>query len=402
MLKSPIINFIYLGNIPAEKNRGIYQRLYCLSNEFKVNLFTLNNIYIDQELAKKITIIRFPYNIGRIQKYLFSLWFLFILNKNRELRSDCFIHTINHQQYLLGFLSKIFFRTKWVIDFFHSPFYRIQIINDIKHYPLIIYDKILIKIFYKILPQIDMAIVMAHSHQEGFAGLLHKIFNVDLNKIVAVPDGVDLSYVQNIIAEKAEKSCEPEEIKIIHVGSINPKKFLWGLDLLSETKKAFPQLKLIIVGDHTSEPETTKKITSWLQKNAHWIEYLGWVNHAQALQEIARADIGLCILDDSVIDYNYCHPNKIYEYMALKKAILAPDLEGIRGIIKDGENGLLYKSNDPDDFLKKLAILIKDKKLREKIAEKAKEDIEKYDWPELNKKVIKAFNNIMKINTANN
>ena len=53
--------------------------------------------------------------------------------------------------------------------------------------------------------------------------------------------------------------------------------------------------------------------------------------------------------------------------MALQKAVIAPDLEGIRGIIKNGETGLLYNCNDPSDFMDKLIMLIKNKAQRTKL-----------------------------------
>jgi glycosyltransferase involved in cell wall biosynthesis len=391
MKPKPIINVVFLRNIFAEVNRGIYQRILCLSNEYRVKLFTLHEVFIDPQLAAKIEVIKFPFNIGKLQKFFFTIWFLLNLKKDTLPRRYQVVYTTNHQHYVMGYLAKNIFRTKWVIDFFHSPFHRIHIIKDLKHFPLIFYDKILIKIFQKILTNVDLAIVMAHTNTEGFARLLNKEFNVPLDKIVAVPDGVDIAYVKEAVRDGRKASSPNNIVRLIHVGTINSKKFLWGLGFLSKLKREVPNLKLVMIGDKPSDKFSKNQIESWLDNNKNWVEFHGRVEHKQALQEISKCDIGLCILDCSVVDYNFCHPVKIFEYMVLQKAIIAPNLEGIRGIIKDDENGLLYNCNDGTDFSEKLTYLVKNKEERIKMGERAGKDVIHFNWKELNKKVIIAF-----------
>ena len=94
------------------------------------------------------------------------------------------------------------------------------------------------------------------------------------------------------------------------------------------------------------------------------------------------------------MEYRYSHPVKLFEYMALKRAVLAPRLEGIEGIITDGENGFLYNWDSPSDFKQKLRYLIEHPDVRVRIGERAAEDVRLFDWPKLNRIVIGAFRNL--------
>ena len=61
--------------------------------------------------------------------------------------------------------------------------------------------------------------------------------------------------------------------------------------------------------------------------------------------------------------------NAVLEAMYIGKPVLASNIEGNRSIIKDNFNGLLY--NSEKEFIKKADMLIKNKKVRNKLGKKA-------------------------------
>ena len=54
----------------------------------------------------------------------------------------------------------------------------------------------------------------------------------------------------------------------------------------------------------------------------------------------------------------YFSPIKIFEYMACGKAIVASDLEIIRGVVLENKCGLLAKPRDVEDFAALIRILL--------------------------------------------
>jgi glycosyltransferase involved in cell wall biosynthesis len=75
----------------------------------------------------------------------------------------------------------------------------------------------------------------------------------------------------------------------------------------------------------------------------------------------------------------YASPLKLFEYMALSKAILAPDQPNIREILAHGEDALLFAPAAPGAFDKALLALIADAALRERLGAGARKTLERRD-----------------------
>ena len=67
--------------------------------------------------------------------------------------------------------------------------------------------------------------------------------------------------------------------------------------------------------------------------------------------------------------------------MACGKPVIASNLPGVRGVFKNGEQGLLIKPNDIDDLKEKLSRIISNDKLAQRLGQSARELVEKnYTW----------------------
>ena len=79
----------------------------------------------------------------------------------------------------------------------------------------------------------------------------------------------------------------------------------------------------------------------------------------------------------------YASPLKMFEYMVLGKPILAPDTANIREILSDGQNALLFESNDAS-FNAQLTRLCEDPQLRQELGKAACRTIAErqfyWDW----------------------
>jgi len=388
----PVINVLLPLAVPSERNRGIYQRLQCLSADHKLRLWTLHDVEVAPELSSKIEIIRFPWKLGKLEKLFYNLWVMIYLGGLIKRQEREIVYCVNHRQYLLGYLFKVVFNTRWVIDFFHSPFYRLDVLKDKGLAPAMLHDKILAAVFTKILKRVDVALVMSHSQNEGFCWLIRRKFAVASQKIIAIPDGVDIGLANSILTKAGNQHHENGLIRIIHVGAINRKKFIWAMPLLTRLLEEYPQVRVTLRG--AALPPLQQEVEAWAHRHAERIRF-SQVSHAQALREIAEADIGLCILDDGIRDYHCCHPNKVFEYMAMGIAVVASRLEGIEGIIDDGVTGLLYQCGDEDDFLRKMRLLISNRDLRRTMGAQAKEKVKRFDWTRLNNILVEKFNRLM-------
>lgn len=104
---------------------------------------------------------------------------------------------------------------------------------------------------------------------------------------------------------------------------------------------------------------------------------LGLVSRERISRYVAAFDIAL---QPSVVEY--ASPLKLFEYMAIGRAIVAPDQDNIREVLTDGENALLFDPNDDDAFGAAIARLCRDEELRARLGQAAARLIidDDYTW----------------------
>ncbi len=75
----------------------------------------------------------------------------------------------------------------------------------------------------------------------------------------------------------------------------------------------------------------------------------------------------------------YASPLKLFEYMALGRAIIAPDQSNLREILTHGENALLFAPDDTASLSQALSRLILDTPLRERVGAAAAQTVRDLD-----------------------
>lgn len=106
------------------------------------------------------------------------------------------------------------------------------------------------------------------------------------------------------------------------------------------------------------------------------------------------AAMDVCVIPGS---NEYRSPIKLFEYMAMAKAVLAPRLRPIEVIVQDQQDGVLFKSDDPEELLQALQRLLQDTSWRASLGTKARAKIlECYTWTHNAQRVIAIFNSLQK------
>ncbi|PMY01013.1 glycosyl transferase family 1, partial [Pseudomonas sp. MPR-R2A5] len=75
----------------------------------------------------------------------------------------------------------------------------------------------------------------------------------------------------------------------------------------------------------------------------------------------------------------YASPLKLFEYMALSRAIVAPDQANIREVLTDGVDALLFRPGDPAALAEVLARLAAAPELRRRLGAAARRRLEGAD-----------------------
>lgn len=194
---------------------------------------------------------------------------------------------------------------------------------------------------------------------------------VTKERMHVISNGADLSkFNPNLSgAEVREKYGLQGAVVIGFIGSFH---FWHGVDnliaLIKAAVAANAAVKFLMVGDGGAmKPQLQKFVAE--NNLAQRVILTGHVAHDEVGKHVAAMDIVLAPYPP--LEFFYYSPVKIYEYMACGKPVLSSRLGQIQEIINDGVNGFLSNPGDNADYSRKLARLIDDAELRQRVGAEA-------------------------------
>ncbi len=140
------------------------------------------------------------------------------------------------------------------------------------------------------------------------------------------------------------------------------------IDILEEVDLKKQNAVMLFLGDGPSYQELKEYNDE--KGNTETIKFLGRIAHSEIQRYVALMDIAV-----SPHATPYSSPMKILEYMAMEKAVLAPDMPNITDLIEHSKTGVLFKSDDANALKKELVELIQDSGLRENLGRAAREKV---------------------------
>ena len=198
------------------------------------------------------------------------------------------------------------------------------------------------------------------------------------DKITVVPNAVDISRFRppdGPDPELAETYRTQGRMVIGYVGSFYGYE---GLDLLLEALPAFlnrrdDAMVLLVGGGREAE-----RLRALAARNglAERVTFTGWVPQEQVARYYSLMDV-LVYPRRSTRLTEMVTPLKPLEAMAQERLVLASNIGGHRELIADGETGVLFTADDPDDLIRRLDDLINLRELWPGIRAKARAFVER-------------------------
>jgi glycosyltransferase involved in cell wall biosynthesis len=150
-------------------------------------------------------------------------------------------------------------------------------------------------------------------------------------------------------------------------------------------------LHLLVVGDGPARESLQARARH--RGIADRVTVTGIVDRDQVPDYVAAFDIAL---QPSVVPY--ASPLKLFEYLAMGRAIVAPASPNITEVLTDGENAVLFDPDQTDGMLRAIERICSDGELRRRVADGARDTIvrRKLTWGNNAQRVVELFDRLLR------
>jgi glycosyltransferase involved in cell wall biosynthesis len=205
---------------------------------------------------------------------------------------------------------------------------------------------------------------------------------VDLERYACLPEACD---ARQMLAAQAAASnplrlLTPERFTLGYTGHLYPGR---GREMLLNLAKRLPKVTLLVVGGEARDISAFE-VEIQAQKTDNVI-LAGFVPNAELPLYQAACDVLLMPYQQKVEASSggdisrYLSPMKLFEYLACQRPIVSSDLPVLREVLNE-KNAILVPADGLDAWKEAIALLEINPELRNRLAEKARQDVQRYTW----------------------
>ncbi len=216
---------------------------------------------------------------------------------------------------------------------------------------------------------------------EAMSDFLKNKFPACYHKLTVIPNGVGDEFFG--LYKEADKTG-PYGRTVTFIGNLTANKSVDTIiRAISEIKN--PCVKLRIIGNG-SELNHLKNLTDQYGLNDR-VEFIGQIPHTQIPSYLKNSDILV------LASYSEGMPNVVLEAMAAGVPVVASRIDGVKELIKNGENGFLFHPGDHLMLARKLEILTANEDLRKKFGKKGRDFMidHGFRWPDVAMRYLKIY-----------
>ena len=123
------------------------------------------------------------------------------------------------------------------------------------------------------------------------------------------------------------------------------------------------------------------------------VVFVGRKPHSEIPALIAAMDIGILLNSNA-----YGSPMKIFEYLAMKKAVIAPRVRPVEEVIIDGKTGFLIEPGNAEQMAEKIAALAADPALRRHFGEEGRQYVlSHHTWKENAARIVAIYQSLPRV-----
>lgn len=232
-------------------------------------------------------------------------------------------------------------------------------------------------------------------------GEMYTEHGLSAEKLLIAHSAVDttnfLPYQSKELARQ-QRSLQQYEKIVLYSGHLYDYK---GVPTILETALLMPEYTFILVGGWESDVIRVKETCK--HKNIHNVYAVGHVPQSELASYLYAADVLLLPTSSSWQQASTTSPLKLFEYMCVKRPIVASALPNIMTVLRDGENGILATPDQPAAFKSAIEKLFLNPALVASITESAFQEVQNFTWDNRAEKILQfATEKLQQINESKN
>lgn len=214
--------------------------------------------------------------------------------------------------------------------------------------------------------------------------------------ILEVPNGVDITQFNPGVPSATFRdryNIPDNDCVILFVGAMDKAHEYKGVpDLINAIGLLnIPNVWLVLVGGGELLPTYQVMATHLPLHSQKQVIFTGSIEHSKLPIYYAASDF--CVLPSRLPE---SFGMVLVEAMACGKPVIASDSPGVRSVVSDGEDGLLFNKGDIADLNEKIIMLFSSSELRWEMGKKGRTKVEaKYTWSNVAQRLEKAYYSVV-------
>ncbi|MEB3251822.1 MAG: glycosyltransferase family 4 protein [Cyanobacteriota bacterium] len=206
----------------------------------------------------------------------------------------------------------------------------------------------------------------------------YRAAGLDGDRILCWPSGADLEGFRPYQTQAQARqilNLPSHQRLILYSGHLQDYK---GMPTVLAVAKQLPAYQFMLVGGWPADVERLRRQVQ--ERGLTNVELVGHVKQSQLPTYLYAADVLLLPTSKTWELANTTSPLKLFDYMTVKRPVVASDLPTIALVLRDGHNGCLVEPDRPADFAQAITNLVNQPVWATALAEQAYRDVQAYSW----------------------
>jgi phosphatidylinositol alpha-mannosyltransferase len=186
-----------------------------------------------------------------------------------------------------------------------------------------------------------------------------------------IPNGVDVDHFTRNSVPWPE--YQDGKTNILFVGRLEKRKGLkYLLEAFSRLKWDMPNIRLLVVGPGNLDKDSHRILGA---RGLQDVVFAGRISSKDLARYYATAHI-FCSPATGAESFGIV----LLEAMAAGKPVIASDIEGYRGTVSHGQQGLLFAPKDSEELARALTLLVANPELAQRMGARGHRMVQQYRW----------------------